>query len=201
MVKEFGRRVTAFSMRGMLGSGAFANIQNLTGGNAGDVFSFRTGGSLAGRLDGGAGVNSLDYSAFVGDVTVDLPLSIATAVAQSIAGIQNVTGSQGNDTLVGDANANVLRGGTGRNLIIGGQGADQVFGGLQDYILIGGYTAYDQNPIALAAIMKEWTSADSYAARIKAINNGVIGKDGQRYDLVGGKGKATTVSTMGQRTY
>src|SRR5262249_24884526 len=124
---------------------------------------------------------------------VDLPLGVATGVAQGIAQIQNVNGSQGNDILVGDANANVLRGGTGRNLLIGGKGADQISGGLQDNILIGGYTTYDQNLTARDAIMKEWTSADSYSARIKAISDGVIGSDGNRYALAGGKGKAVTV--------
>ena len=59
-------------------------------------------------LDGG-GVNTLDYSAYTGDVVVDLPLGTATGFA-AISNIQNVTGSIGNDILVGDANANVLVG-------------------------------------------------------------------------------------------
>jgi Ca2+-binding RTX toxin-like protein len=71
----------------------------------------------------GGGTNTLDYSAYTGDVTVDLPLGFATGLGGGISNIQNVTGSDGNDLLVGDGNANVLVGGTGRNVLIGG-GAD-----------------------------------------------------------------------------
>ena len=49
---------------------------------------------------------------------MDLSLGLASLVRQGAAGgvlnIANVSGSQGNDLLVGDANANVLLGGTGR---------------------------------------------------------------------------------------
>src|SRR5439155_8142008 len=48
-------------------------------------------------FDGGSGANTLDYSAYVGDLLVDLPLGSATALAGGIKNIQNVTGSQGND--------------------------------------------------------------------------------------------------------
>jgi hypothetical protein len=43
--------------------------------------------------------------------------------------LHDVTGSVGDDLLVGDANANVLIGGTGRNVIIGGGGGDTIVGG------------------------------------------------------------------------
>src|SRR5262249_13384710 len=136
----------------------FVSMQNLTGGSANDAFDFHTGGSLTGRIDGGAGMNTLDYSAFVGDVTVDLPLGLANAVATGILNIQNVNGSQGNDLIIGDANLNVLRGGTGRNVIIGGGGGDQLYGGGGDNILIGGTTDYvgQSGLAALEAIMQEF---------------------------------------------
>jgi hypothetical protein len=172
----------------------FTSIQNLTGGAANDAFAFQTGGSLSGTLDGGGGSNTLDYSSYTGDITVDLPLGMATGFAR-ISNIENVTGSIGNDLLVGDANPNTLRGGTGRNLIIGGAGADQLFGGNLDNILIAGYTLYDQQPglVALHAFMTEWTSSDTYDMRVKKISNGVVGSDGNTYALVGGKGKSQTV--------
>jgi hypothetical protein len=171
----------------------FAGIQNLTGGASGDTFQVQTGGSLDGQVDGGGGTNALDYSAYRGDVTVDLPLGFATALAGGVRNIQNVTGSLGNDILVGDANVNALRGGTGRNLIVGGAGADQLFGGGGDNILIGGTTSYGQNLTGLQAIMAEWTSADSYATRVRKIGSGVVGSDGKTYALVGGKGPNRTV--------
>src|SRR5262249_29117458 len=64
-------------------------------------------------IDAGGGIhNKLDYSPYTGDVTVDLSLGMATGFARGIAHIQDVTGSIGNNLLIGDANANVLIGGT-----------------------------------------------------------------------------------------
>jgi acrosin len=123
-------------------------------------------------INGQGGTNKLDYSGYTGDVTVDLPLGMATALTGGISNIQNVTGSIGNDILVGDDNPNVLIGGTGRNLIIGGKGADQITAGGGDSILIGGYTDYDKNIAALDAIMAEWLSADNYDTRYGFIKDG-----------------------------
>jgi hypothetical protein len=151
-------QITGANSGTLNGTVTFASVQNLSGGSASDAFKFQTGGSLAGRIDGGGGTNALDYSAFVGDVTVDLPLGLASAVASGILNIQNVNGSRGNDLIIGDANLNVLRGGTGRNLIIGGGGGDQIFGGGGDNLLIGGTTDYvgQTGLTALEAIMQEF---------------------------------------------
>ena len=67
--------------------------------------------------------------------------------------VQNVTGSNGNSMLVGDANPNVLVGGTGRNVLIGGGGADYLTGGGQDNLLIGDATTWDADLTALRAIL------------------------------------------------
>jgi hypothetical protein len=156
--------------------GAFANIQNLVTGSTNDNFGFRGTGSLDGTIDGGGGSNTLDYSHYVGDVTVDLALNLASLVNHGAAGgafhVANVTGSIGNDLLVGDAGANVLIGGTGRNLLIGGAGADALTGGGRDNLLIGGSTSYDQNLAALNALFAEWTSANSLSVRMGNLSNG-----------------------------
>jgi parallel beta-helix repeat protein len=141
----------------------FARIQNLTGGAASDAFAFATSGRLDGTLDGAGGVNTLDYSAYAGNIVVDLPLGLATGVAGGIGHIWNVTGSVGNDLIVGDANPNLLIGGTGRNVIIGGAGGDtikEVAANTGDNLLIGGTTDYDLSLAALNAIFAEWTRAD-----------------------------------------
>ncbi len=123
-------------------------------------------------IDGGGGVNALDYSAYVGDVTVNLPLGTATGLDGGIANIRNVTGSVGNDLLVGDANANVLIGGTGRNVLIGGGGADQITGGGDNNLMIGGSTDYDQNRAALDLIMQEWLLASDFGIAMTALQSG-----------------------------
>jgi Ca2+-binding RTX toxin-like protein len=87
-------------------------------------------------LDGGGGTNTLDYSAFTADVTVNLRTGTATGL--SGFEVQNVTGGSANDILVGNDAANVLDGGAGRDILIGRRAADQLLGGADDDILIGG---------------------------------------------------------------
>jgi hypothetical protein len=42
--------------------------------------------------DGGAGINTLDYSAYTCNVIVNLPLGSATGVGHAIANSQNIRG-------------------------------------------------------------------------------------------------------------
>jgi hypothetical protein len=182
--------VTAANGGNINGKDSFSSMQNLVGGAQSDTFKFYNGGSVATSIDGKGGTNTLDYSNYVGAVTVDLPLLAASLVngavgnfaaspGNSIANIQNVTGSQGTDILVGDNNANVLAVGPtnpGRSLLIGGTGADTLIGGGPDDILAAGTTEgttanYELNLPALNALMAEWTSSDSYKNRVNAILN------------------------------
>lgn len=188
--------ITGANAGAIFGITTFAHVQSLVGGAASDTFVFKNGGSVAGVLNGGGGANTLRYNQYTGDISVNLALNLASLVHLGAPGnvfnIVNVYGSIGINLIVGDANANVLNGGTGRNILIGGAGADLVIGGAGDNILIAGYTLYDQNLIALTAVMNEWASGDSYAIRIKKISDGVVGSDGNRYALVAGKGSART---------
>jgi Ca2+-binding RTX toxin-like protein len=151
---------------GTINASTFQGFQNLTGGAAADTFSWQQNGRVSGNVDGGGGVNTLDYSSYTGAITVDLALNLASLVNQGAAGsvrhIANVTGSIGNDLLVGDANANVLIGGSGRNLLIGGNGSDTLDGSraTSDNLLIGGRTNYDTSLAALDAVLAEWTRTD-----------------------------------------
>ena len=131
------------------------------------------------NLDGQFGANTLDYSGYTGDVSVNLAQDTATGLS-GIANFQNVIGSNGNNLLVGDANTNILRGGTGRNILIGGGGADQLFGGAGDNILIGGVVSdgmidYDTNDAALEALMNEWDRTDEdFNSRVTELMDGVV---------------------------
>lgn len=133
--------------------------------------------STAITLNGGSGSNTLDYSKYVGDITVDLPLGVATGFS-AVNNIENVTGSQGNDLIVGGPKNGVFIGGTGRNLIIGGAGADQITGGGGDNILIGGTTAYDNSTAgltALEAIFAVWTDPTlTIGERTNEIKKGIV---------------------------
>jgi hypothetical protein len=74
--------------------------------------------------------------------------------------------------LGGGGNGDILYGGSARNLLIAGPGTATLYAGSAGDILIGGITSYDSNPTALAYIMAEWDSTDSYSTRIKKLSSG-----------------------------
>jgi hypothetical protein len=153
----------------------FSGFANLVGGADQDTFLFMAPGQgLSGSLDGGAGKNTLDYTAYTTNVVVNLQLGAATDVAGTIANIQDVTGGggPGYNILVGNG-GNVLTGGNGRNLLIAGGTGSTLIGGTDEDILIGGTTTLDTNAAALLAIMAEWTRTDlGYLDRVDHILNG-----------------------------
>jgi hypothetical protein len=160
----------------------FGGFQNITAGAGPDTFAFLTGGRLDGKIDGGGGVNNLTYAGYTGPVIVDLLIHSATGAGGGVFHIQNVTGGNGDNMLVGDAAANVLTGGTGRNVLIGDGGSDRLTGGRQDNLLIGDSTIWDANLTALQAIFAEWTRTDqSFHQRVAHLisdgnsNNGLNG--------------------------
>ena len=138
----------------------------------------------------------LDYSLLNTAVSVNLATGSASNVNNGAAGsvtrIQNVHGSNGGNTLTGDAQGNILVGGTGANTIMGGSGRSLLIGdkGTANIvggsggsasggdILIGGYTIYDgasnANFKALMAILAEWQSTDAYNVRFTDIDTGAI---------------------------
>lgn len=189
----------------------FTAIENLKGGvTSDDTFVFLANGRLSGQIDGGDGINTLDFSALAGGVTVDLFNHSALRsdgqplVAAGIANIRDVTGSQGDDLLRGDNSDNTLRGaggndiligldgndtltasGTGRNLLVGGNGADILNGGDGDDILIGGRfeSNLDTNDAVLRAFLAVWTGAGDYTSRTRSLNHDGVPVSGVTYKL------------------
>jgi hypothetical protein len=108
-------------------------IEKLMGGKGDDVFAFEDGSTLAsggGTIDGGGGINRLDYSLYTTPVNValaDAPAfgTITTmGLTTSLTHIQNVYGGLADDTLSGNSEDNVFRGGAGNDTITGGAGSD-----------------------------------------------------------------------------
>ena len=98
-------------------------------GDAGnDVIKYVVGDG-ADIIDGGTGIDTLDYTGSATAVTVNLATGSATGIA-SMTSIENVTGGSGADSLTGDAGVNVLNGGAGNDTLSGGAGADTMVGGL-----------------------------------------------------------------------
>ncbi|MGF6230194.1 Ca2+-binding RTX toxin-like protein [Inquilinus ginsengisoli] len=123
-------------------------IENLTGTNFSDELTGNSGanvlrgeggddllrgGAGADTLDGGAGVDTATYFESASGVTVDLAAGTGIggdAGGDTLAGIENVTGSKvGGDTLTGDSGNNFLGGLAGDDLLRGGAGNDTLQGG------------------------------------------------------------------------
>jgi Ca2+-binding RTX toxin-like protein len=90
---------------------------------------------------GGAGTDTYDLSNTLANATVNLVRGTGTSAltgADHLTGIENVIGSDGNDTISGNAGANVLSGGIGIDTIYGGGGGDTLNGGGSADHLYGG---------------------------------------------------------------
>ncbi|WP_135506241.1 Hint domain-containing protein [Roseovarius aestuariivivens] len=124
---------------------AGAGADSVSGGAGDDTF---VGGAGADTFDGNAGSDKLDYSASGAAVNVNLDTFTASggdAQGDVIANIEDVEGSDFNDTLTGydgtfDGRgiSNILDGGAGDDLIDGRGGDDILTGGTGNDTLTGG---------------------------------------------------------------
>ncbi|WP_371356801.1 retention module-containing protein [Pseudomonas chlororaphis] len=93
-------------------------------------------------LDGGTGNDTVSYAHASAGVTVDLALlgaqNTGGAGTDILAAIENLVGSNYNDSLTGDSNANIITGGLGNDVLNGGGGDDLLIGGLGNNTLTGG---------------------------------------------------------------
>ena len=90
------------------------------------------GGAGADALHGGGGRDAVSYAGSSAGVTVDLSAGTASggdAEGDTFSDIEDVTGSDHDDTLNGDEGANRLTGGAGRDTLRGRAGADHLYGG------------------------------------------------------------------------
>jgi Ca2+-binding RTX toxin-like protein len=113
----------------------------LTSSGGADTFVFADGATLtgSGSIDGGGGVDTLDYSAYSDSVNVDAGTATGTKFPNGIANIEGAIGGSANDTLFGRAGVNsILKGGPGGDLLQGSTGNDTLEGGPGNDTLNGG---------------------------------------------------------------
>ncbi|QBF25767.1 retention module-containing protein [Pseudomonas tructae] len=111
----------------------------LYGGDGNDLLIGGAGNDL---LDGGAGIDTASYASATGAVTVNLSTvggqNTGGAGTDTLVAIENLIGSDYNDTLTGNNNANVLTGGLGNDTLNGAGGDDVLIGGPGNNTLTGG---------------------------------------------------------------
>ncbi|MEF8756312.1 MAG: Ig-like domain-containing protein [Accumulibacter sp.] len=114
---------------------------NITGNALDNLLDAGTGANL---LDGAGGNDTVSYLYAVSGSGVSVSLALAGAQAtggsgsDTLAGIENLSGSTYDDTLTGDANANRLSGAQGNDFLNGGAGNDTLDGGAGNDRLWGG---------------------------------------------------------------
>lgn len=89
------------------------------------------GGAGADTMDGGTGIDEIDYLASNAGVYVNLSTNVSDgghAVGDSYLNIENITGSDYSDLLIGDEQDNLINGEKGDDVIYGGKGNDNLFG-------------------------------------------------------------------------
>ncbi len=127
--------------------------ESVTGNGVGNVLSGRGGNDVIDggfgndSMYGGDGIDTLSFASFaaVGTTTVSASLSTGTATSirplpgsttgqlvqdtDTFYSFENITGSEGNDILTGNAQANLLSGGNGSDVLMGLAGNDTLHGG------------------------------------------------------------------------
>ncbi|RVN96199.1 calcium-binding protein, partial [Sinorhizobium meliloti] len=135
----------SFVFVGGVAEDTIRNIENVFGGKGNDTLTgddfantlngndgkdLLTGGGGADILDGGAASDTASYRDKTASVSVTLDGATYTTVTvggvaeDTIRNVENIWGGTGNDSLSGDANANLLSGGGGSDTLLGGAGAD-----------------------------------------------------------------------------
>ena len=126
------------SLQGALGNDQLfggTGTDSVLGGDGTDVLLGDSGNDA---LNGGPGGDTVNYSQATQAMTVNLTGGSAKGEGtDTLAGLENVTGSSYSDRLTGNSSANVLSGGDGADQVVGGGGNDRLNGNAGNDIVKG----------------------------------------------------------------
>ncbi|MBB4038644.1 Ca2+-binding RTX toxin-like protein [Microvirga flocculans] len=204
---------------GTVGEDIFTNIEGLIGSNFNDVLTGNTSsnelrgmdgndilvgvGSSSGTsdtLNGGSGIDTVDYSAATTAVTVNLATgkgSGSNTAGDVYVGIENVIGSQFGDTFVGNGATNAFYGGKGDDIYYVSAG-DVVVEGASE----GNDTVVTDANYALGANLESLTGTGGGALILtgNALSNTITGNAAGNW-IDGGEGADTMIGGAGDDFY
>ena len=131
--------VAGTSQRDIITGGA--GIDDLSGHDGDDVL---IGGADGDVLDGGDGTDTVSYETAAAGIRAVLQnptTNTGDAAGDSYVAVENLTGSDHADQLIGDANVNTIAGRDGKDRLVGRDGNDSLFGGGDNDRLEGGLGA------------------------------------------------------------
>ena len=79
----------------------FSGIEQLNGGSGADTFYFQDSAVFSGDLDGGAGTDTLDYSAYADAVVIDVADDTTSSISGVYENIEAIVGSSQTDEVNG----------------------------------------------------------------------------------------------------
>ena len=121
-----------------------AGIDTLNGGDGNDVItSDGDGGTYRGdggndtlssglgneTMDGGTGTDTIDHTIFAGNYVFNMATGLTNFGGESFINFENANMGAGNDSVTGNASANIINGGAGNDTLEGGFGQDTLTGG------------------------------------------------------------------------
>ncbi|OWJ68737.1 calcium-binding protein [Inquilinus limosus] len=156
----------------------------LYGGDGADVLR---GGAGADTLDGGAGTDTASYFTGAAGISVNLVTGIGSggeAQGDVLAGIENLSGSQGNDSLVGHSGANTLQGWNGNDVLTGSGGQDTLTGGTGADRFVYGSAA--QSPVGAGSdLITDFSHAQGDRIDLAAIDASTGAAGDQAFTFIG----------------
>lgn len=183
---------TFSAIENLTGSGLADNLRGTSGdnvlsGGAGDDVLFARGGDdlLDGgaggdRLVGSSGSDTAGYESATAAVRADLEnaaINLGDALGDTFEGIENLLGSDFDDNLRADGNANTVEGGAGNDRLFGRDGDDLLTGGLGADVINGGggidTATYDQSLAGVTVNLTTNTNSGGEAAgdQLLAVEN------------------------------
>jgi len=149
------------------------------------------GGAGNDTLGGGAGSDTASYVDATGAVTVSLQIEVAqntvSAGVDSLWNIENLTGSNYDDTLTG-SDINIQTGKTGANVLNGGSGADRMIGGSGDdiyYVDNVGDTVIEDNEVGDDTVYSTISyTLGNYVENLRIIGTGTVNGTGNDLDNI-----------------
>jgi arylsulfatase A-like enzyme len=136
-IETAGARDQLFGEGGNDAISAGGGKDSLYGGEGDDILEGEAG---ADHIDGGPGIDTIAFSLSKVPVHVSLADNLGyrgDALDDTYIDVENIEGSNHDDTLIGDIGGNRIAGGKGNDSIAGGTGDDVLMGGLNNDILQG----------------------------------------------------------------
>jgi Ca2+-binding RTX toxin-like protein len=183
----YGHTIVNDEINGLGGDDALNGLGDddaLYGGDGNDVLR---GGAGADELDGGAGTDTASWYTGAAGVVVSLVTGIGgggEAQGDTLSAIENLSGSQGNDSLVGNSGANILQGWNGNDVLTGAGGQDTLTGGAGADRFV--YSSTAQSAVgANADMITDFIHAQADKIDLSAIDANTAAAGNQAFSFIG----------------